>query len=234
MAYTSLAAAHKPQYSPANRSTRPQPQRMTLAAAALPAASMPPTPEARPLFRFGLLSDVQHADKEDGESFHGEAYRNGDNVQSLNPTTCQLPLNNSQRCRRHRTLRLDDNQLNTASPPRAPAGTPRFYRYALQQLDKAIDAMKAADCTFVIHLGDLVDFHNSQLGHCEETGLHHSEKALREALRHFDRLGRPTLHLLGKHAGERPVLGCCRAVVSGVLRVTIVRRQLRIPPNHTV
>lgn len=44
---------------------------------------------AAPLFRFGLLSDVQYADKEDGQSFHG---------------------------------------------------TPRYYRYALQQLDRAVSA----------------------------------------------------------------------------------------------
>ncbi|KAL4440436.1 hypothetical protein ABPG75_003437 [Micractinium tetrahymenae] len=102
----------------------------------------------QPLFRFGLLSDVQYADKEDGASFHG---------------------------------------------------TPRYYRYALQQLDAAVNAFRAADVAFCIHLGDIIDYHNSLLPDCEATGLSRSEKALREVLHHFDRLARPTLHLLGNH-----------------------------------
>ncbi|PSC71873.1 manganese-dependent ADP-ribose CDP-alcohol diphosphatase-like [Micractinium conductrix] len=102
----------------------------------------------QPLFRFGLLSDVQYADKEDGASFHG---------------------------------------------------TPRFYRYALQQLDRAIDACLQIDVDFAIHLGDIVDYHNTTLPPCEETGVSRSEKALREVLHHFDRLQKPTLHLLGNH-----------------------------------
>lgn len=66
---------------------------MTVARPALPAAGKSAVvTEAgaggtQPLFRFGLLSDVQYADKEDGASFHG---------------------------------------------------TPRYYRYALQQLDAAV------------------------------------------------------------------------------------------------
>lgn len=32
-------------------------------------------------------------------------------------------------------------------------GTPRYYRYALQQLDRAVDAMRAADVAFALHLG---------------------------------------------------------------------------------
>lgn len=102
----------------------------------------------QPLFRFGLLSDVQYADKEDGASFHG---------------------------------------------------TPRYYRYALQQLDAAVDAFRAAEVSFAIHLGDIIDYHNSLLPDCQASGLSRSEKALREVLRHFDRLARPTLHLLGNH-----------------------------------
>lgn len=108
----------------------------------------PSEEQRQPLFKFGLLSDVQHADMDDGASFHG---------------------------------------------------TPRYYRYALCQLDAAVDAMSAAGVAFCLHLGDLIDFHNSRLGVCADTELHHSEKALRVALQHFDRLGRPTLHLLGNH-----------------------------------
>lgn len=33
-------------------------------------------------------------------------------------------------------------------------GTPRYYRYALQQLDRAVDAMRAAGVTFALHLGE--------------------------------------------------------------------------------
>ena len=74
------------------------------AAAALKQQAAAVGATAAPLFRFGLISDVQHADKEDGFSFHG---------------------------------------------------TPRFYRYALEQLDKAVDAMAAADVAFCVHLGDI-------------------------------------------------------------------------------
>ena len=45
--------------------------------------------------------------------------------------------------------------------------------------------------------GDIIDFHNSLLPDCPDSGLPASEKALREVLQHFDRLERPTLHLLG-------------------------------------
>lgn len=108
-------------------------------------------------------------------------------------------------------------------------GTPRYYRYALQQLDRAVDAMRAADVAFALHLGawfcptavrcgmlpgalqhvlyrgsssapvagDIVDYHNTLLPDCPDSGLPASEKALREVLQHFDRLGKPTLHLLG-------------------------------------
>ncbi|KAI3431396.1 hypothetical protein D9Q98_004449 [Chlorella vulgaris] len=121
---------------------------MAQAAAAATCAAVSPSVSPTPLFRFGLLSDVQHADKDDGVSFHG---------------------------------------------------TPRYYRYALQQLDRAVAAFQAADCSFCIHLGDLCDGHNSQMGECAATRLTHSEKALRSALAHFERFGKPTLHLLGNH-----------------------------------
>ncbi|PRW39318.1 manganese-dependent ADP-ribose CDP-alcohol diphosphatase-like [Chlorella sorokiniana] len=117
---------------------------MTAAAAGSGAAAA----KSEKLFSFGLLSDVQYSDKEDGASFHG---------------------------------------------------TPRYYRYALQQLDRAVEAMRAAGVTFALHLGDIVDYHNVLLPDCPDSGLPASKKALREVLQHFDRLGRPTLHLLGNH-----------------------------------
>lgn len=52
----------------------------------------------------------------------------------------------------------------TTAPARTPcraAGTQRYYRYALQQLDRAVDAMRGAGCCFAVHLGDIVDCHNS-------------------------------------------------------------------------
>lgn len=62
------------------------------AAAAPPKAAAPAGSSPQPLFRFGLLSDVQYSNRDDGASFHG---------------------------------------------------TPRYYRYALEQLDRAVDAMVA-------------------------------------------------------------------------------------------
>ncbi len=53
--------------------------------------------DKQPLFRFGLLSDVQYADKEDGASFHG---------------------------------------------------TPRYYRYALKQLDAAVRGAAGLPASF--------------------------------------------------------------------------------------
>lgn len=87
---------------------------MTVAAAPSAAAAPKqeaPSPPSPPKFKFGLLSDVQYADQDDGASF---------------------------------------------------AGTPRYYRHALQQLDKAIDAMRAADVSLAIHLGGELVSHDWQ------------------------------------------------------------------------
>lgn len=147
----------------------------------------PSEEQRQPLFKFGLLSDVQHADMDDGASFHG-----------------------TPRYYRYRLLLLRrwDHEGSGADVPgllggqhpaswRLRASPLPARRYALCQLDAAVDAMSAAGVAFCLHLGDLIDFHNSRLGVCADTELHHSEKALRVALQHFDRLGRPTLHLLG-------------------------------------
>ncbi|KAI7843313.1 hypothetical protein COHA_003014 [Chlorella ohadii] len=125
---------------------------MTVPTAAAAGSGAATAAKSAKLFSFGLLSDVQYSDKEDGASFHG---------------------------------------------------TPRYYRYALQQLDRAVDAMRAADVAFALHLGDIVDYHNTLLPDCPDSGLPASETALREVLQHFDRLGRPTLHLLGTRLGIR-------------------------------
>lgn len=60
----------------------------------------------------------------------------------------------------------------------------------------ALSFLSDSLCCF-ISAGDIVDFHNTQLPACPDSGLPASETALRDVLRHFDRLGRPTLHLLG-------------------------------------
>lgn len=124
--------------------------------------------------------------------------------------------------------------LATHGPPSArrfslgpsTAGTPRFYRHALQQLDQAMGAMSATGVGFCIHLGDIIDFRNSTLPDCPDTGLAQSERALRRVLQHFDRLGRPTLHLLGepqpaaRACGSRPCgSGVCSAAVAGFAHI---------------
>lgn len=94
-----------------------------------------------PLFRFGVISDVQWGDLPDGASFHG---------------------------------------------------TPRYYREALVSARRAVNAFKTAKVDLAIHLGDIVDYHNS----------HHqgkSETALAAAIECFDDLGAPVLHCIGNH-----------------------------------
>ena len=49
-----------------------------------------------------------------------------------------------------------------------------------------------------LQLGDIIDYHNTELPDCGATGQSASELALRGVLRQFERLApRPTLHLLG-------------------------------------
>jgi manganese-dependent ADP-ribose/CDP-alcohol diphosphatase len=156
---------------------------MAQAAAAATCAAVSPSVSPTPLFRFGLLSDVQHADKDDGVSFHGTPryYRCAPEceVEAAAAVACVPPL----------PSRLPPLPTSCMLACRR--------RYALQQLDRAVAAFQAADCSFCIHLGDLCDGHNSQMGECAATRLTHSEKALRSALAHFERFGKPTLHLLG-------------------------------------
>ena len=69
-------------------------------------------------------------------------------------------------------------------------GVPRYYRGALDVLDRAVDAWAAQKVDFAVHLGDIVDGYNPK---------DQSESALRSVLDRFDRLGRPTYHMLGNH-----------------------------------
>jgi manganese-dependent ADP-ribose/CDP-alcohol diphosphatase len=94
-----------------------------------------------PLFKFGLISDIQWADIPDGKSFHG---------------------------------------------------TPRYYREALVSARRAVAAFKAEKVDLAIHLGDIIDFHNSH-----HDG--HSETALQAAIECFDALEKPTIHCIGNH-----------------------------------
>jgi manganese-dependent ADP-ribose/CDP-alcohol diphosphatase len=93
-----------------------------------------------PLFKFGLISDIQWADIPDGKSFHG---------------------------------------------------TPRYYREALVSARRAVAAFKAEKVDLAIHLGDIIDFHNSHHGL--------SEMALQAAIECFDTLEKPTIHCIGNH-----------------------------------
>jgi manganese-dependent ADP-ribose/CDP-alcohol diphosphatase len=107
----------------------------------------------RPLFKFGLVSDLQWGDLEDGKSFHG---------------------------------------------------TPRYYRHSLVAAKRAVDAFISADVDLAVHLGDIVDYHNSLAGPAA------SDAALRAACAVFDALGsRPVLHCIGNHClynASRPEL----------------------------
>lgn len=105
---------------------------------------------AAPLFKFGLISDIQWADIPDGASFHG---------------------------------------------------VPRYYRDALASARRAVVAFTAARVHFALHLGDIVDFHNTRHGS--------SQAALEAAVETFEALGAPVLHCIGNHClynAPRPVL----------------------------
>ena len=106
---------------------------------------------AAPLFKFGLISDVQWADIPDGKSFHG---------------------------------------------------TPRYYREALCSARRAVAAFKAEDVNLAIHLGDIVDYHNTHNGS--------SEMALQAAIECFDSLDRPVLHCIGNREFRKLTTGYYR------------------------
>ena len=80
-------------------------------------------------------------------------------------------------------------------------GVPRFYRDALKGLGRAIDQWnQQGDLDFSIHFGDILDgFQPKDKSH----------EALTSVLDEFERLGRPTYHLIGNHCLynlERPIL----------------------------
>uniref|UniRef100_A0A1D2A4L9 Calcineurin-like phosphoesterase domain-containing protein n=2 Tax=Auxenochlorella protothecoides TaxID=3075 RepID=A0A1D2A4L9_AUXPR len=114
--------------------------------------------QSLPLFRFGVVADVQHADIPDGSSFHG---------------------------------------------------VPRYYRGALQLLQRAVDDFKEAHVNFAMHLGDIVDFHNSVTPAEASAVRSRPDSALQDVLDIFTRLEAPVYHMLGNHClycHSRPVL----------------------------
>lgn len=96
--------------------------------------------KSKPIFKFGIISDIQWADIPDGASFHG---------------------------------------------------VPRYYRNALVLAKRAVKKFKDSNVDFAIHLGDIVDYHNSKHGT--------SDLALREAIECFENLETDVLHCIGNH-----------------------------------
>ena len=124
-----------------------------------------------PLFRFGVISDVQWGDLPDGASFHG---------------------------------------------------TPRYYREALVSARRAVSAFKAAKVDLAIHLGDIVDYHNS----------HHqgkSETALAAAIECFDDLGVPVLHCIGNHC----LYNAPRSKLNELLGINVHKSASQLSGQHS-
>ncbi len=68
------------------------------------------------------------------------------------------------------------------------AGTPRYYRAAMESMDRAISGWLHHGVDFGMHLGDILD------------GYHPKDKsdaALTELLQRFSRLDKPVYHLIG-------------------------------------
>ena len=69
-------------------------------------------------------------------------------------------------------------------------GVPRFYRNALVGLRRAVDSwVGRGDLEFAIHFGDILDGYQPK---------DQSNDALSAVLNEFERLGRPTYHLIGE------------------------------------
>ena len=80
-------------------------------------------------------------------------------------------------------------------------GQPRYYRDALISARRAVAAFQSANVSLAVHLGDIVDYHNSL--------SNSSEAALQAAVDIFDALDCPVLHAIGNHClynAPRPVL----------------------------
>lgn len=110
-------------------------------------------PKGPVLFKFGLISDIQHADIPDGYNFSKTSKR--------------------------------------------------YYRQALIATERAVQDFEKANVDFCIHLGDIIDYHNS-LQPKSPRGItpSASEKALQDVLDQFEKLEKKqvaTLHCLGNH-----------------------------------
>lgn len=71
------------------------------------------------------------------------------------------------------------------------AGTPRYYRAAMDSLKRAVVGWVEQDVAFGMHLGDILDGYHPK---------DKSEASLTELLSHFARLKKPVYHLIGEPA----------------------------------
>ncbi|KAK9845692.1 hypothetical protein WJX84_000667 [Apatococcus fuscideae] len=79
-------------------------------------------------------------------------------------------------------------------------GVPRYYRAALDSMDRAVSGWLERGAAFGMHLGDILDGYHPK---------DESDAALTELLRRFSRLNKPVYHMLGNHCLynlPRPVL----------------------------
>ncbi|KAK9830612.1 hypothetical protein WJX81_005299 [Elliptochloris bilobata] len=70
------------------------------------------------------------------------------------------------------------------------SGVPRYYRAALDSLQRAVAAWQPLDLQFVIHLGDIIDGWNPK---------DRASSTLDVLVQEFDRLGKPHYHIMGNH-----------------------------------
>ncbi|GAB4813996.1 hypothetical protein N2152v2_001042 [Parachlorella kessleri] len=78
-------------------------------------------------------------------------------------------------------------------------GVPRYYRQALAGLERALEHFQQEQVSFAVHLGDIIDYHNSVTPPDEGSDISKSEQALQNVLQRFERLQLPVLHMLGNH-----------------------------------
>ncbi len=150
--------------------SRCSPRRVTPRAVATMAAASSAS-DASPLFRVGLVTDVQHADIPDGAC---ELKRN-DHVCRSSTLPCLL----TPHCRAGASF----------------MGTPRFYRNAVACLHEAVSAWRSLErLSCVLHLGDILD------GLQAAAGTEASEASLARVLGAFEPLAPvPVYHALGNH-----------------------------------
>lgn len=68
-------------------------------------------------------------------------------------------------------------------------GVPRYYRAALDSMDRAVSGWLERGAAFGMHLGDILDGYHPK---------DESDAALTELLRRFSRLNKPVYHMLGE------------------------------------